>query len=174
MKIEQTNLPGVLLIKPETVVSGHGEVSEDMRGWFSELYNEKKYTEAGIAMRFVEDDVSVSKKNVLRGMHGDDRTWKLITCTYGQIFFVALGGKEGSPEFGKWQSFDLNDRTRMRILVPPYYASGYAVVSDIAVVQYKQSEYFIPGTQFSYKWNDPRFSIAWPIENPILSARDAA
>lgn len=174
MKIEKTKLNGVLLITPEIVQAGHGEVFEDMRGFFVEMYNEEKYHKAGIVVKFVEDDMSVSKKDVLRGMHGDDKTWKLIMCVHGTIFFVAVYGKEGSSDFGVWQSFELSDVNRLRILVPPQYASGYAVLTDTAIVQYKQSELFRAGGQFSYKWNDPRFGIAWPKEEWILSARDAA
>jgi dTDP-4-dehydrorhamnose 3,5-epimerase len=174
MKILQTKLDGVLLIEPEIVARGAGEITEDLRGFFVETYNEEKYRVAGITVKFMEDDMSVSKKNVLRGMHGDDRTWKLITCSHGSIFFVAVYGKEGSPDFGKWQSFELSDANRLRILVPPYYASGYAVMSDKAIVNYKQSELFRVGGQFSFKWNDPRFGITWPEGEWIMSARDAA
>ena len=174
MKVEQTKLKGVVLICPEPAQAGQGEISEDMRGFFVETYNEEKYRAVGIDVKFVEDDMSVSKKNVLRGMHGDDRTWKLITCAHGKVFFVAVYGKEGSPDFGKWQSFELSETNRLRILVPPYYASGYAVMSDKAIVNYKQSELFRPGGQFSFKWNDPRFGITWPHGEWIMSARDAA
>ncbi|MSR73659.1 MAG: dTDP-4-keto-6-deoxy-D-glucose epimerase [Candidatus Pacebacteria bacterium] len=174
MKIQQTELEGVLLIESELVIGGKGEISEDMRGFFVETYNREKYHAAGITTDFLEDDISVSKKNVLRGMHGDDRTWKLITCTHGAIFFVAVYGKEGDPRFGKWQSFELSDVNRLRILVPPYYASGYVVLSDKAIVNYKQSELFRAGGQFSFKWNDPRFGIKWPEGEWILSSRDAA
>lgn len=171
MKVETTKLKGVLLITPE---NSTGDFFEDLRGFFVETYNKEKYHAAGITVDFVEDDTSVSKKNVLRGMHGDDRTWKLITCSHGSVFFTAVYGKEGDPDFGVWESFELSDTNRRRILVPPYYASGYAVLSDKAIVNYKQSELFRPGGQFSFKWNDPRFGIKWPEGEWIMSARDAA
>ena len=76
--------------------------------------------------------------------------------------------------FGKWQSFDLNPENKWRLLVPPLYASGYAALEENTMVQYKQSSLYVPGTQFSYKWNDLRFGIDWPIQHPILSPRDAA
>lgn len=174
MKVEKTTLEGVLLIKPEPLEKGQGEVATDLRGEFIEAYNGVKYRENGIAVEFVEDDVSVSKKNVLRGMHGDDRTWKLISCLHGQIFFVAINGDPKSPDFGKWESFELNETNHWRLLVPPLYASGYLALSDKIVVSYKQSEYFKPGGQFTLKWDDPKFNIPWPIKDPILSARDAA
>ena len=101
MKVEKTSLEGVLLLKPEPLRDGKGEIFEDMRGAFIETYSEAKYKEQGINIRFVEDDLSISKKDVLRGMHGDDRTWKLISCVYGKMFFAALNGDKKSAEFRK-------------------------------------------------------------------------
>lgn len=174
MKVEKTSLEGVLLIKPESLQDGKGEFFGDARGRFLEAYNEAGYKRHGIDVHFVEDDISFSKKDVLRGMHGDDRTWKLISCLHGKIFFVAINGDEKSGAFGKWESFDLNDANHWRVLVPPMHASGYLALTDTIIVSYKQSEYYKPGGQFTYKWDDPRFDIPWPIKNPILSARDAA
>ncbi|OGY99373.1 MAG: hypothetical protein A3B13_01090 [Candidatus Liptonbacteria bacterium RIFCSPLOWO2_01_FULL_45_15] len=173
MKVEKTSLEGVLLLKPEPLRDGKGEIFEDMRGAFIETYSEAKYKEQGINIRFVEDDLSISKKDVLRGMHGDDRTWKLISCVYGKMFFAALNGDKKSAEFGKWEAFDLNDENRWRVLVPPMYGSGYLALTDKIIVQYKQSEHYKPGGQFTYKWNDPRFNIPWPVKNPVLTPRDA-
>lgn len=173
MIVEKTTLDRVLLIKPEPLNAGRGDFFEDFRGMFLEIYNKDKLKAVGIDIDFPEDDISFSKKNVLRGMHGDTRTWKLITCTRGKIFFVALNGDEQSSSFGKWQSFDLNPDNKWRVLVPPLYASGYVALEDDTMVQYKQSSLYIPGGQFSYKWNDPRFGIDWPIKDPILSTRDA-
>ncbi len=174
MIVEKTTLEGVMLIKPEAVSGGVGELSQDNRGEFVEVYNGKKYRAADIAVEFLEDDISVSKKNVLRGMHGDDRTWKLITCVHGRLFFVAINGDRNSASFGKWESFDLNEENKWKLLVPPYYASGYQALTDKVIVSYKQSEYFKPGGQFTLRWDDPRFNIPWPVKNPILSARDAS
>lgn len=174
MRVEKTSLDGVLLIKPEPFHNGNGEFFEDERGLFIETYNEVKYRNSGIDINFLEDDNSISKKDVLRGMHGDDRTWKLISCLYGKIFFVAINCDEKSAAFGKWESFDLNDENHWRVLVPPMHASGYLALTEKIIVQYKQSESYKPGGQFSYKWDDTRFNIPWPIKNPILSPRDAA
>jgi dTDP-4-dehydrorhamnose 3,5-epimerase len=173
MDIEKTTLKGVLLIKPEPLREGKGEFFGDARGRFVEAYSRAKYRDNGIDVDFVEDDISVSKKNVLRGMHGDDRTWKLISCLYGKIFFVAINGDKKSLAFGKWESFNLNDENHRRILVPPMYASGYLALTDKIIVSYKQSEYYKPGGQFTLRWDDPKFGIPWPIKNPILSPRDA-
>ncbi len=166
MKIEETTLKGVRLITPD--------VFEDSRGFFFETYEENKFKKEGIDVRFLEDDISVSEKDVLRGMHGDSARWKLITCVYGKIFFVAVNYDEKSPEFGKWQSFELSDENHLRILVPPMYGSGYLAQSEKAIVLYKQSHDYDAKRQFAFKWDDPRFKIVWPIEKPILSVRDAA
>lgn len=174
MKIEKTQLEGVLLIKPEPVENGEGECSQDMRGEFIESYNKQKYAKAGITIEFVEDDISISRKNVVRGMHGDDRTWKLISCLHGKMFFVAIYGEKSSNLFGTWQSFEISEENKHRLLVPPWYGSGYLALSEKIVVSYKQSEYFKPGGQFTLKWNDEKFNIPWPITDPIISARDAA
>jgi len=173
MKVEKTSLEGVLLIKPEPVADGKGEFHADQRGVFLETYNESKYKDLGIDTHFVEDDISVSNKNVLRGIHGNSETWKLISCIHGKVFFVAINCDKQSSMFGKWESFDLNNENHWLVLIPPMYGSSYLTLTDKAVVQYKQSSYYNPETQFAYKWDDPAFNINWPIENPILSPRDA-
>ena len=173
MNVEKTSLEGVLLIKPEPVAAGKGEFSEDLRGFFLETYNESKYKNHGIDINFIEDDTSVSTKNVLRGIHGNSETWKLVSCIHGKIFFVAVNCDKESPAFGKWESFDLSDENHWRVLVPPMYGSAYLALTDKVIFQYKQSSYYNPAGQFAYRWDDPKFGINWPVENPILSSRDA-
>ena len=173
MKIEKTTFDGVLLIKPESFNNRQGDFFVDARGEFVETYNKTKYKDLGVDIHFIEDDISISKKNVLRGMHGDNKTWKLVSCLYGKIFFVAVNCDEKSPDFGKWESFDLNDENHWAVLVPPMYGSGYLALTEKIIFQYKQSESYNPSGQFTYKWDDPRFNIAWPIKDPILSVRDA-
>ena len=172
MKIKKTTLEGVLLIKPEPFIDGQGEFFTDARGEFIEIYNKVKLNDLGIDIDFVEDDISVSKKDVLRGIHGDNRTWKLISCLYGKIFFVAVNCDEKSSNFGKWESFDLSQENRWRVLLPPMHGCSHLTLTEKAIFYYKQSEIYKPGGQFTYKWDDPRFNISWPIKNPILSARD--
>lgn len=174
MKTEKTNLKGVLLIKSEPFLEEQGEFFADTRGEFVETYNKDKYNNLGININFIEDDISVSKKDVLRGIHGDNKTWKLVSCLYGKVFFVAVNCDEKSSDFGKWESFDLNEENHWSVLVPPMHGSGYLALTEKVIFQYKQSESYNPGGQFTYKWNDPRFNISWPIKNPILSARDSA
>ncbi|KKW46696.1 MAG: hypothetical protein A3A43_02490 [Candidatus Liptonbacteria bacterium RIFCSPLOWO2_01_FULL_56_20] len=173
MIVQETKLAGVLLIKPEPAGGGKGEIFEDARGLFLETYHESKYKDQGIGIHFVEDDISVSRKDVLRGIHGNNETWKLVSCTSGKIFFVAVNCDEASPEFGKWESFDLDDVNHWQVLVPPRHGSAYLALSDTVVFQYKQSTHYAPKSQFSFRWDDPRFNIRWPVDKPILSARDA-
>lgn len=164
MKIFKTKLKGVLLIKPE--------IFEDHRGFYAETYNEDEYKKQGIGIKFVEDDISVSSKDVLRGIHGDNGTWKLISCMYGKFYFVVVNCNTSSKDFGKWESFILSDVNRHQVLVPPRFGNAHLVLSDMDIFSYKQSAYYDPKKQFTYKWNDPRFNIWWPIKNPILSQRD--
>ncbi len=164
IKVSKTNLEGVLLIKPDAF--------EDFRGFYVETYNENLYKESGIDMEFVQDDISISTKNVLRGIHGDDQTWKLISCFYGKFYLVVVNCDKSSENFGKWQSFVLSDTNRLQVLIPPKHGNAHLVLSEITIFHYKQSTYYDPKHQFTYKWNDSTFKIWWPIKTPILSQRD--
>jgi len=163
--VEKTQLPGVLLIKPS--------VFDDFRGEYVETYNEELYRQNGIEVKFIQDDISVSSRNILRGLHGDQHTWKLISCMYGKFYLVVLNYNCDSPHFGKWQGFSLSDRNRWQVLIPPKHGNGHLVLSEQAIFHYKQSTlYQGVEQQFTVAWNDPKFQIWWPIKNPILSRRD--
>ena len=164
MQVHKANQKGVLLIKLD--------IFEDFRGEYVETYNEELYRKNGIDMKFVQDDISISTKNVLRGIHGDSETWKLISCLYGKFYLVVVNCDVNSEKFGKWESFVLSDVNRLQVLVPPKYGNAHLILSNKAIFHYKQSTYYNPEKQFTYKWNDPKFSIWWPIKNPILSQRD--
>ena len=164
MIIEETKLNDVLLIRPD--------VFEDHRGQYIETYNEKFYHEHSVKVKFVQDDISVSSKHVLRGIHGDSETWKLISCLHGKFYLVVVNCDQESENFGKWQSFTLSEYNRHQVLVPPKYGNGHLILSEEAIFHYKQSTYYNPKGQFTYKWNDPDFNIWWPVKNPILSQRD--
>lgn len=166
MQVEKTSLEGVLLVKPE--------VFEDFRGQYVQTYAEAQYQALGIDVKFVEDDISVSRQNVLRGIHGDGRTWKLVSCLYGSFYLVVVNCDEKSSTFGKWVSFTLSDQNRHQVLIPPRHGNGHLVLSDSAIFHYKQSEYYNPSGQFTYRWDDPRLKIWWPNRNPIVSRRDEA
>ncbi len=148
------------------------DIFKDFRGEYIETYNEAMYRENGIYIKFVQDDISVSKKNVLRGIHGDNVTWKLISCLYGEFYLVVVNSDKKSKNFGKWQSFVLSDKKRLQVLVPPGYGNAHLVLSETTIFHYKQSTYYDRAKQFTYKWNDPRLNIEWPIKKPILSQRD--
>lgn len=165
MEVSKTGLDGVLKIRPPTIF-------EDFRGAYVETYNEKLYTEAGVKVKFVQDDISVSSRNVLRGIHGDSETWKLISCLYGKFYLVVVNWDKNSPQFGKWESFVLSDQNRLQVLIPPRFGNGHVILSDSAIFHYKQSTYYNRVGQFTIRWDDPKLNIWWPIKNPLLSQRD--
>lgn len=166
INIHPTSLPGVKLIERY--------LAEDHRGFYAEIYNEQMYFDKGITVKFVEQDFSFSQRNVLRGLHGDAKTWKLISCLFGEFLLVVLNYDTNSPYFGEWESFVLTPANRLQVLIPPMYANGHLVLSDWAMFHYNQSEYYTDGkNQFVVKWNDHRFNIDWPVKNPILSKRDS-
>ena len=166
MDVMKTKLDRVLLIKPPTIF-------EDFRGSYVETYNEKLYTEAGIDIKFVQDDISVSSRHVLRGIHGDELTWKLVSCLCGEFYLVVVNWDRNSSQFGWWESFILSDRNRLQVLIPARFGNGHVVLSESAIFHYKQSTYYDRSRQFTIRWNDPDLNIKWPIDNPILSARDS-
>jgi len=164
MKVEKTKLDGVLLVKLEGF--------EDHRGEYVELYNRKKYQAEGIDIDFVEDDISIATRGVIKGIHGDDRTWKLISCLHGRFYLAVINYDKDSSEFGKWVAFVLSESNKQQVLVPPNFGNGHLCLSEKSIFHYKQSQYYGPSRQFTIKWNDPEYNIWWPIKNPILSRRD--
>lgn len=164
MEVESTQLASVMLIKPQ--------VFEDFRGEYVETYNESEYIAKGITCKFIQDDISISTRNVLRGIHGDAETWKLISCLHGKFYFVVVNCDTESSDFGKWQSFTLSDKNRWQVLVPPKHGNGHLVMSESTIFHYKQTTYYNPSGQFTYSWNDPNLKIWWPVKNPIISRRD--
>ncbi|NLF24387.1 MAG: dTDP-4-keto-6-deoxy-D-glucose epimerase [Deltaproteobacteria bacterium] len=165
LEVQKTVLEGVLLIKPTTNF-------EDFRGSYVETYNEKLYQEAGITTRFVQDNASTSTKHVLRGIHGDKVTTKLISCLLGKFYMVVVNWNKDSPQFGQWEAFTLSEANRLQVLVPPQFGLAHLVLSDRAIFAYKQSTYYDRASQFTLVWNDPRLNIWWPVKEPILSRRD--
>lgn len=168
IKIHKTSLPEVLKIERDQLFKDHRGISGDA------IYKKEEYLKAGIKIEFLEQYLSSSRKNVLRGLHGDSKTWKLISCLYGEFCLIVLNYDKTSPHFGKWESFTLSPENRLQILVPPLHANGHLVLSDWAIFHYNQSEYYVDASsQFTVMWNDPQFNVVWPIkEEPILSDRD--
>lgn len=165
MEVNKTKLDGVLLIKPPTIF-------EDFRGTYVELFNESLYKTSGISVHFVQDDISVSSRHVLRGIHGDVETWKLISCLHGKFYLVVVNWDETSPQYRQWEAFTLSDQNRLQILIPPKFGNGHLVLSEVAIFHYKQSSYYNRAGQFTILWNDPDLNLWWPVRNPIISRRD--
>ena len=132
----------------------------------------RTYREHGIDLKFVQDDISLSHHHVLRGIHGDSATWKLITCLYGRFYLVVVNCDDKSSQFRQWQSFTLSDENHVQILVPPKHGNGHLVLSEKTIFHYKQTTCYSPDLQFTHKWNDPLLNIWWPVKYPVLSQRD--
>ncbi len=147
-------------------------VFRDNRGYYWSSWEKKKYPK----MNFVHDKFSISKKNVLRGLHGDSKTWKLVSCVYGEVFFVVINYDKKKKDYLKHKTFKLSHKNRLQVLVPPKYLNGFLCLSETCVFHYKLSykgNYFDVKNQFSLKWNDKKLKIKWPItKNLILSKRD--
>jgi len=143
---------------------------EDYRGELFTVYKEEDWD-----INFNHDKVAISRKNVLRGLHGDSRSWKLITCLHGEIYLVVVDNRTDSENYLKWDSVVLTDKNKKSVLVPPMFANGHLVLSEEATFFYKWSysgKYPDVDEQFTLKWDDPSIGINWPIDNPILSRRD--
>ncbi len=168
MKVTETKLPGVLIIEPD--------VFSDDRGFFLETYNELRYREfLGRDINFVQDNQSRSCRGTLRGMHFQCRfpQGKLVRVATGSVLDVAADIDPSSPTFAQWVSVRLDDTDHRQIYIPPGYAHGFCVTSDIADFQYKVTEYYHPEDEHSINWNDAKLNINWNISNPIISDRDA-
>ncbi len=167
MKMIPTSLPGVALIEPR--------VFQDSRGMFLETWSQQRYHELGLGDGMVQDNLSWSKRGVLRGLHFQQPApqAKLIYVLSGQIFDVAVDVRVGSPHFGRWVSFDLSLDNKRQAYIPAGFAHGFCVMSATALVAYKCSEVYRPECEVGVAWDDPRIGIRWPIQSPKLSPKDA-
>lgn len=165
LKVQDTELDGVKIISPPTNF-------EDFRGEYVEIYNEEIYKGAGISYSFFQDDISVSSRNVLRGIHGDNKTAKLVSCLHGKFYLVVVNNIPDSPQYRCWTAFTLSEKNRLQVLIPPGFGNGHVVLSETAMFHYKQTTSYDRASQFTLMWNDPGLGIWWPIKNPILSRRD--
>jgi len=165
---KKTTIKDLILLYPKSFY--------DFRGEYFQTYNINEYNFKDIngnLIEFKEDDISVSQKNVLRGLHGDKKTWKLVQCLYGEIFFAVVDFRDDSSTYKKHETFTLTSKNRMQILIPPGCVNGTLCLSEECIFAYKQSEIYSGSeNQFSIRWNDPKISINWPITNPILPKRD--
>ena len=166
MKFTETSLPGVILIEP--LVRG------DERGFFMETYRADKFAESGIADVFVQDNHSRSARGVLRGLHYQEPhpQGKLVRCTRGELFDVAVDIRRGSPSFGQWYGVNLSETNYRMLWVPPGFAHGFCALSETADLVYKATEIYRGEHDRAILWNDPEIGIEWPIEEPVLSQKD--
>ena len=167
MKVTETKLPGVLIIEPN--------VFGDSRGFFKETFQAARYREAGIEYTFVQDNQSRSQKGVLRGLHFQKTRpqGKLVFCAKGAVFDVAADIDPASSTYGKYVGLELNESNHKQLWLPPGYAHGFLVLTEIADVQYKCTDYYDPSDECGVIWNDADVAIEWPINQPLLSAKDS-
>lgn len=166
MEIVTTAFPNLTLIKPK--------IFGDSRGWFFESWNKERYTDVGIGMPFVQDNISYSTKNVIRGLHYQKpfTQGKLVFVLEGTVWDVAVDLRKKSPTFGKWQGFTLTGEGKEQLYVPPGFAHGFCVLSDTALFQYKCTDKYSPESERGIIWNDKTLNICWPVNNPIISDKD--
>ena len=165
LKVEKTALKGVLKVTPPTIF-------EDFRGEYIEIYNQEIYQANGIEQTFIQDDISLSKRGVLRGIHGDTETTKLVSCIYGSFYLLVVNNDPSSSEYKKWDAFTLSDKNRLQILIPPSFGNGHIVMSEEAIFHYKQTTNYNRNGQFTITCNDPRFDFWLPMRPDIISIRD--
>ena len=167
MIIKPAPLDGMLIIEPS--------VFEDERGYFLETHHYQRFQSANIDCTFVQDNLSFSKKNVLRGLHYQKTKpqSKLVQAVTGGIFDVGVDLRQDSSTFGKWFGCVLSEENRRQLFVPQGFAHGFYVLSESAHVAYKCSDYYDPDDEGGLLWSDPDIAIDWPVENPILSAKDS-
>jgi dTDP-4-dehydrorhamnose 3,5-epimerase len=166
VKFVPAELAGVIVVEPD--------VHRDSRGYFLEAYNAQKYKAGGIDGPFVQDNNSRSMEGTLRGLHLQLRRpqGKLIRVIEGEIYDVAVDVRRGSPSFGRWVGVRLSGDNFKQCYVPPGFAHGFAVVSPIALVEYKCTDLYDPSDEIGIAWNDPALAIGWPVGQPFLSERD--
>ncbi len=165
MRRLETRLEGPVLVEP--VVHG------DERGFFSETYRRNVLAELGVHDEFVQDNHSRSARGVLRGMHYQKGMAKLVRCPRGAILDVLVDIREGSPSFGRWESFELSDENHRQLYAPDGFAHGFVVLSEVADVVYKCSDYYDPDLESGFRFDDPDVGIGWPAGLELqTSARD--
>lgn len=168
MQIEKTNLPGVLIIEPR--------VFGDERGYFKEVYEQRRYAEAGIAEPFVQDNISLSRHGALRGLHYqiEHPQGKLVQVLQGEVFDVAVDLRRDSATFGQWAGTTLSGENHRQLYVPPGFAHGFYVTGETALLAYKCTDFYFPEHERTLLWNDQTVGIDWPLDGePIVSEKDA-
>ncbi len=167
MNVLTCSIPGLLIIEPK--------VFGDARGFFVETWNRRRYHAAGLDQDFVQDNVSFSRRGILRGLHFQNPKpqGKLLQVLQGEVFDVAVDIRRSSPTFGKWHGLTLSGENKQQFYIPPGFAHGFAVLSGTAYFQYKCTEFYSPKDEMAIRWDDPEIGIEWPVKEPLLSERDA-
>lgn len=168
MKLHRTEIDDVVVLEPD--------VFRDARGFFLETYHQAKYVAQGLTAPFVQDNHSRSTKGTLRGLHAQRKNpqGKLVRAVRGEIWDVAVDLRPGSKTFGKWAAATLSEDNFRQIWVPPGFAHGFCVLSDIAEVEYKCTTLYDRADEIGVLWNDPAIGIPWPVQEPLLSPKDLA
>ncbi|CAL1241287.1 dTDP-4-dehydrorhamnose 3,5-epimerase [Candidatus Methylocalor cossyra] len=168
MIVQTTPLDGVLHIMPD--------VFGDPRGFFLETWNRRRYAEYGLDRDFVQDNLSLSRRGILRGLHFQNPTpqGKLVQVLQGEVFDVAVDIRRGSPTFGRWYGAFLSGDNHHQLFVPEGFAHGFCVTSETALFAYKCTDFYNPAAEFSLRWDDPDLAIDWPVKTPVLSSKDQA
>ena len=167
MKVRHTELAGVVIIEPR--------VFSDSRGYFMETFHARRYSEVGISDSFVQDNLSYSRRGTVRGLHfqhPNDHA-KLLQVLTGEVFDVAVDVRLGSPSFGQWFGASLSAENNRQIYIPCGFAHGFCVISEIAIVAYKCTDFYDPPSESAIAWNDPDIGIDWPEVKPLLSDKDS-
>ncbi len=167
MNVITCDISGLLVIEPK--------VFGDARGFFMELWNQKHYRAAGLDWNFVQDNVSLSRRGTLRGLHFQNPApqGKLVFVLQGEVFDVAVDIRRSSPTFGRWHGLNLSADNKRQFFIPPGFAHGFAVLSETALFAYKCTEFYAPQNELTLAWNDPDVGIQWPLNDPQLSEKDA-
>lgn len=168
MNVIQTPISGVIIIEPK--------LFGDQRGFFYELFKTDRYQACGVFGPFVQDNISRSARGVLRGLHlqNPNCQGKLVSVLRGRVLDVAVDVRRGSPTFGRHVAVELGEENRRQLWVPRGFAHGFLVLSEFAEFFYKCDEFYSPSDEIAVRWNDPALGIAWGIDSPLLSSRDAA
>lgn len=166
MNVLETNLPGVLIVEPD--------VFGDARGYFMETWQQARYAQAGLPGNFVQDNLSLSTRGVLRGLHFQNpyAQGKLVFVLQGEVFDVAVDIRAGSPTFGQWVGITLSGENKKQLYIPEGFAHGFCVTSEIALFSYKCTDLYSSVAEGGIIWNDPDIGIVWPIQMPVLSKKD--
>ena len=169
MKVRTTKLPGVIVVEPR--------VHRDDRGFLLESYQATRYRENGIPASFVQDNHSSSVRGTLRGLHAQlapQAQAKLLRVIEGEVYDVAVDARVGSPTFGRYVGEVLSAQNHHQLFIPEGFLHGFCVISERAQVEYKCSALYTPECEIAVAWNDPEIGIRWPVEEPVVSTRDAA